>query len=216
MLRIQTLHPVAVDSVDHVFPRGTKNDESRNPAFNECLLNISDRMIPSVLDLGCSGGSFVQSLREMNVEAVGVEGSDYSKKMGRAAWSKIPGCLFTADITRPFLLLDIDRLYRFDVVTAWEVLEHLTDEGLDGLALNIHAHLRPKGLFIGSVNTASDLFEGIEYHLSVHPEGWWRSWFHLYGFEARDDLRDAIHPNWVRGPNTDGASSVPLVMQKRL
>lgn len=211
---VQTRYPVATQSVDHLHPRGTKNDNSTNAEFNHRLFALYPRGLPSVLDLGCSGGGFVQSILEMGGEAVGIEGSDYSKRVGRAAWAAIPANLFTADIGRPFLVFANDVIASFDVVTMWEVLEHLSVEELETLIVNVHAHTTHGACFIVSVNTSQDHFEGFDYHATVRDSDWWEEFFVARGFAHRHDLCEHFAPHWVRGPNTEGAASACFVLQK--
>jgi len=94
---------VAYESLDHIYPWGTKQDNSKNLSFNNALYELIPIKELSVLDIGCSGGGFVKTLLDAGVLAVGIEGSDYSKIRGRAEWATIPGHLFTADVTAPFL-----------------------------------------------------------------------------------------------------------------
>jgi hypothetical protein len=62
-----------------------------------------------------------------------MEGSDYSLIRKRAEWATIPDSLFTCDITEPFVLAGP----LFYLVTAWEVMEHISQERLPGLCNNI-------------------------------------------------------------------------------
>lgn len=217
---VQTRYPVALESVDHLYPRGTKNDNSTNSEFiwkaaRQVQGGFGEKL--SLLDVGCSGGGLVQAILRCGCEAVGIEGSDYSQRTGRAAWvvSECKGHLFTADIGKPFLVLDQGRLAPFNVVTAWEVLEHLSEEELETLNLTLHAHMREHGLFMGSVNTESDFFEGVEYHKTLRPAQWWEDFFQARGWIWDARIWHSMNPDWVRGPNTDGPASKPFVFRKR-
>jgi cyclopropane fatty-acyl-phospholipid synthase-like methyltransferase len=212
---VRTRYPVASWSNDHLFPRGTKNDNSTNHEFNLRLREAKLGLMPSVLDLGCSGGGFVQSVLQMGAVAVGIEGSDFSKRSGRAAWSEIPDHLFTADIAKPFLVLWNGVVCRFEVVTMWEVLEHLTLAELEALMVNVHAHTYRDALFVCSVTSVQDRFEGVDYHATLQPPAWWIDFFESHGWANRPDLHDAIAPHWVRGPNTEGPASTCFVFEKR-
>ena len=56
--RLQTTFPIAADSNDHRFPRGTMSDNTRHPRFVfRCEELFSNGV--SVLDLGCAGGGLV-------------------------------------------------------------------------------------------------------------------------------------------------------------
>src|SRR5437763_1568188 len=93
--------PIASDSPDHLVPRGTKNDNSRNRLFNRKAELLLTKKQLRVLDFGCTGGGFVKDCIDDGHIAVGLEGSDYSKRAHRAEWATIPQSLFTCDITAP-------------------------------------------------------------------------------------------------------------------
>lgn len=206
---LKTKWPLADHSVDHQVPRGTKNDNSVCPRFTEKLFDIYGKRL-RVLDLGCSGGGFVKSVLDGGGFAIGVDGSDYSKKNQRAEWATIPDNLFTADITMPFAInTDV-----FSVVTAWEVLEHLSKDQLVGFETNIWLQTEPGSLFIGSVNSYSDFFEGHEYHQTIEPFEWWHAWFTGRGWKWRPDMVAFFHPDWVRGPHTDGGYTTNFVFER--
>jgi 2-polyprenyl-3-methyl-5-hydroxy-6-metoxy-1,4-benzoquinol methylase len=181
-----TDYPVAVDSDDHRVPRGSTRDNSTNRAFNARLYAwLGDRPDLSVLDIGCAGGGFVRSILEDGRVAVGVEGSDASRRAQSGEWATCPHHLFTADIGRPFRLTTPDGApARFDVVTAWEVLEHLPEDRVPTLLANIRDHLKPGGHFIGSVDTVPDgnPLTGAVYHLTLRPKPWWLARFAVLGF----------------------------------
>ena len=160
MIRVVTDHPIALTSNDHLYPRGTKIDNSGNWAFNARVRDLFGRA--SVLDLGCAGGVMVHSLLQQGHLAVGIEGSDYSQKHKRAQWKYLDGkYLFTADITKPFAVLEdavfsrssetLSKRLDFDVITMWEVIEHIKEDDLPQLFDNILLHLAPGGVVIMSV-----------------------------------------------------------------
>ncbi len=176
---LKTDHPVAVDSVDHLFPLGTMQDNYRSPAFTRKLIDLYPDASASVLDIGCSGGGFVKEVNEFGHLAVGLEGSDYSQRHRRAEWATIPDRLFTCDCTKPFSMSFAEngntRPALFDAVTAWEFLEHIETEDLSMVFQNVAAHLNPEtGIFVASVNLHSCGIEDHEYHATVQPEWWWR------------------------------------------
>src|ERR1051325_9658844 len=115
---------VAYASPDHILPWGTRRDNSRNPRFNDKLYKLFPRYQETlkVLDMGCSGGGFVKSCFDEGCLAVGLEGSDFSKKWRRAEWRTIPELLCTCDITADFgLLLDFNQKVQrlvFDAITS--------------------------------------------------------------------------------------------------
>jgi SAM-dependent methyltransferase len=177
-------HPVARDSVDHLYPHGTANDNTHWPPFVEAC----ERLFASplcFLDLGCAGGGLVKDFVDRGHYAVGLEGSDYSERTGRAEWTTIPGHLATCDIRRPFHLSHRDGTpLRFDVISAWDVLEHIDEVDLPVLLENVFEHLKDAGVFVGSVSTrpARALPDGRNYHATVQPVSWWHDLFGRHAF----------------------------------
>jgi SAM-dependent methyltransferase len=200
---LETAHPVAVDTDDTLFPWGAKNDNSIYLPFNQKLyrfLDRDDRL--KVLDLGCAGGGFVRSLIDDGHLAVGLEGSPYPKITQSGEWGTIPYHLHTCDITKPFVLRDPNTrsVYQFDVITAWEFLEHIREDDLRALFVNIDRHLAPGGCFVASVSTIEDRNErtGASYHQTVRPAEWWHARFPEWGFEMVN--QDVIgKDDWLRG-----------------
>ena len=199
---LETEQSVAVSSDDHKWPRGTLHDNSVNRRFNLKVYDYFKRAPSlSLLDLGCAGGGLVKSFLADGYTAIGVEGSDASQRLRSAEWDTIPYHLFTADITEPFRIIRADSgaSVKFDVVTCWEVLEHIPETGLVSLLRNIRHHLTPSGIFVGSVATFPDgnPVTGAVYHVTLRPRNWWLDRFREQGFveleripfETRDYVR---------------------------
>jgi SAM-dependent methyltransferase len=200
-VELRTEHPVAEASVDHRFPHGTAKDNTRAPWF---VARCEQILGPSldVLDLGCAGGGLVFDFTLRGHRAVGLEGSDYSKQRLRAEWRHLHDRLFTCDVTRPFELIDSDsgRRMAFDLITAWDVMEHFSPAHLHQVFENVRAHLGPSGLFVGSVSTRPALAapDGTNYHGTVRPKTWWVEAFRDHGFEWREDGSFG-HASFARG-----------------
>lgn len=180
---------IAVESSDHRFPRGTAKDNMRAPWFvAKCEKVLGPDL--AVLDLGCSGGGLVLDFSLRGHRAVGLEGSDYSLKRGRAEWRILSDRLFTCDITGVFQVMDrsTGERMRFDLVTAWDVLEHLRESDLPRLLANVRAHLKEGGLFVGSISThpSSQCPDGTSYHATVHPKTAWIEVFRRNGFTVEE------------------------------
>ena len=203
-ISIETEFPVALDSPDHLFPSGTVNDNTRKPRFVKTCVNHFDRNV-SYLDLGCAGGGLVRNFLEQGNLSVGVEGSDTSLNSLRAEWARIPFHLFTADITKPFSLKNSNgKPLKFDVVGAWEVMEHLPESTIDQVLENIRNHLAPGGIFTASV--ATFYIKNSNHHQCVHNEEWWHEKFkskRLYPkidqeiFTLEDFPRGASEHDWL-------------------
>lgn len=201
--RVETNKPVAVDSSDHQWPRGTLYDNSKNRNFNlKSYYLFRHQPNLRVMDLGCSGGGMVRSFLEDGHTAIGLEGSDVSKKLRSAEWDTCPLHLFTCDITSPFKVKRTanDTQEQFDLITSWEVLEHIPENRVDMLIENIAEHLRKGGVFVGSVATFLDFDPntGANYHVTLKPKEWWLERFARKGLTEVPD-----HPykaeDFVRG-----------------
>ena len=209
---------VACKSPDHIMPWGTRRDNSRNPRFNQKLYRLYPRQddFLKVLDLGCSGGGFVRDCLNDGCLAVGLEGSDFSKKTRRAEWATIPGYLFTCDITEEFEVLQEDekgiRRIQFDVVTAWEVIEHIAEDDLPRVAENVIKHLQPAGLWIMSVSPNEEILSGIRLHQTVQAKPWWVEKFRSLGLEHIEEYVQYFNTQYVRGPKYGAPGSFHLIL----
>lgn len=201
---LKTDHPVAIFSDDHNYPRGTANDNTRYPRFVRRISHYLKNPRLEVMDLGCSGGGLVMDFLLAGHEAIGLEGSDFSLISQRAEWPIIPERLFTCDITSPFQISKSNQQASFDLVTAWEVLEHIPEDKLKSLLENIRTHLKPNGLFAGSVAMFEDYdpVTGANWHVTLKPRDWWETLFtengfrivNNHGFRAADFPRGGGQP----------------------
>jgi SAM-dependent methyltransferase len=196
---------VAYESPDHLIPFGTRLNNSRHARFNKKLYELYGIDVPlRILDLGCSGGGFVKDCLDDGCLAVGLEGSDYSKKLRRAEWRTIPENLFTADLTAPFQISgefpEGEVPLQFDVITAWEVMEHIHERDLPMLIANAKKHLRPGGLWIMSVALCDDVHQGVNLHQTVKPKDWWVAKMKKHGLTCVDAYVNYFNTQFVRGP----------------
>lgn len=211
---------VAFKSPDHLVPWGTRRDNHVNQRFNDKYYKIYPHGTAlKILDLGCSGGGFVRNCIDDGYLAVGLEGSDYSRRHHRAEWRVIPEYLFTCDITGDFEIeLEAPgqpaQRAEFDLVTAWEVMEHITEQDLVRVAANVKNHLAPGGLWIMSVCPRSDIINGVELHQTIQPKPWWIDFFARQGLEHVEAFVRYFNTQWVRGPKYGYADSFHLVLCK--
>lgn len=210
---------VALLSNDHLHPWGTRRDNSVNRRFNDKLYRLypPSRQL-CVMDLGCSGGGFVKSCHDDGCRAIGLEGSDFSKHHRRAEWRTIPELLFTCDITRPFEVLTEEsgkwQRLLFDVVTAWEVIEHIAEPDLAQVADNVKQHLAPGGLWIMSVSTIDDVVDGIRLHQTVKGKPWWQTRFAELGLVHHEPYVRYFNTQFVRGKKYGAPGSFHLVLSR--
>ena len=184
-LSVHTSFPVAYDSNDHIDPKGTKHDNTRKIAFVERTeqLFVDQKIV--FADLGCAGGGLVKDFVDRGHSAVGIEGSDYSKVNQRAEWATIPDNLFTADISKPFFITTEENITCCcDLITSWDVLEHIEERKMYGLLSNIYNNLKTNGLFVCSIAT----FPDGPHHVTLRPKEWWVKIFKEFNLNEVEDV----------------------------
>jgi len=180
-LKVITDHPVAWESPDHIFPVGTKNDNSTSaPYIEEVERHFGGRKI-NVMDIGCAGGQLIVDFANRGHNAIGLEGSDYDIKHGLHNWpSYYKNVLWTADLTKPLRIENEDgERVLFDIISAWEVVEHISREDLPAFFDNVLDQLKPDGIFVSSVNMGPDTRRDEHgnlhvLHQTVFPEAFWK------------------------------------------
>ena len=197
-LNIATERAVAADSPDHTEPRGTKNDNTRHPRF----VRRCEQLLPEIrhLDVGCAGGGLVWDFTLAGHLSVGVEGSDFNLRERRAEWRILPDRLFTADVCAPFQIRrDDGGPVLFNLVTAWELFEHIPTASVDSVISNLVSNMSEDAILVCSIATFVDRDEetGTVYHQTVKPKEWWLAQFEAHGLRERDRLFDIA--DFVRG-----------------
>jgi predicted TPR repeat methyltransferase len=175
-MKLVTDFPIAYESYDHIEPKGTAADNTHCPKFVTRVEELSNGNKIKFVDLGCSGGGLVKDFIDNGHEAIGIEGSDYSLRNKRAEWATIPDHLTTADITKPFFIVSDGITGQCDIITSWDVLEHIHENDLGALISNIRNNLKMGGLFVASVAT----FEDHPHHVTLKEKDWWISLFKKY------------------------------------
>jgi len=174
MISLITNHSIAYESPDHILPWGTMRDNSTSPEFIAELENYFSNQPITMMDLGCSGGQLVVDFYNKGHVAVGLEGSDYSVKHQRANWPEYHNkILFTCDVTKPYQVNNNNEPLKCQLITAWEVLEHIHPNDLQIFFNQMAKHLAPNGVFLASVSTNHDVIDGVALHQSVFPQHEW-------------------------------------------
>lgn len=198
-MKLITKNPLALDSPDYYYPAGTVTDNTTNINFNKLLYSLFEHKPISVLDLGCSGGGFIYNCICDGHVAYGLEGSDYSKKIGRACWPLIPENLLTCDVSKDFMMIDDeDKIIKFDAITMWDVLEHFKENELPVLFNNINKHLKDSGIFFASIAMIPDIYNPV--HQTVKDHKWWLEVLKQNGLEPDIEVNKVIKNNFLRNP----------------
>ena len=217
MIKFFTDSPIAFQSDDHKFPWGTRTSNSKSEYFQFKLMRLFSEDIDwSILDLGCSAGGFVEGFHEVGVAAFGIEGSDYNRKNARGSWPKLDNIrLFTGDITKPFSFFVDHEEMKFDVVTAWDVFEHIEPKDLVGLLDNLNHSLKDDGIAVLTIATVPDVINGIDLHKSKMPREKWEALFTDHGFCVNAEIQTYLRGHSPRGKRLNEKTGFNIVLNKR-
>ncbi len=174
MIKLWAEAIIAFDSNDHLFPWGTMRDSSTNSAFiGEVIKRFEGRKF-NILDLGCSGGKLIEDFIPYANYAIGLEGSDFSLKNRRDSWLHLTNKnLFTCDVSRRFEIEDFnDKRILFEVITAWELIEHIKTDRLERFFKNIWNHMTDDGIFSCSISTMPEPAPGAKNNEVLHETVW--------------------------------------------
>ncbi len=188
ILELKTDFPIAVDSNDHINPDSTMEGLVRPTFFVQNCLSVLGKDI-KCLDLGTGAAGLVFEFAMSGVLAIGVDGSDFCRVNRIGYWPLLPYNLFNCDITKPFNFSSRDNQTQvsFDIITMWEVLEHIGENDLPGLLENVSRHLEKHGYFIGSISLVEYLDSaGNPYHVTLKPRDWWKAKFDDNGLVMLD------------------------------
>ena len=182
--RLISEHPIAEDNADQFYQKGIKTDNTRHLRLVNIIENYFKKKV-SHLDLGCGGGGLVFDFLNNKNESVGLDGSDFAQKGSLFHWQIIPHNLFCADVTKEFLIEDLNKkeLKTFDIITAFELLEHLEESGISGLINNLKKNMHTNSIFMCSIATFEDKEKNVVWHKTVKNKNWWVEKFTKNGFK---------------------------------
>lgn len=216
--KVITNFPLAEWSPDYYKPNGAHYDNNSSP---ELLIEF-EALYPQfkLLDLGCAGGQFVIDAVNRGHYAIGLDGCDHPLNemtaAGYANWTTYhEKILFNVDIVEKFEIFHHDQPVKFDIITMWEVIEHLRPHHLEKLFINIHKHLKDDGIFVLTVNILSHQKDGEEYHQTICPRLIWEKYildkfFHVFPY----DFYHCPRMDAVGNIQTPG-DSIPYVCKKK-
>jgi SAM-dependent methyltransferase len=147
--------------------------ERRNPPYKwRAFLRVARRFRPGgdLLDVGCAWGLCLDTARRW----YRIAGCDVSADVVAEARRRLPAGtpLFTASLPR------IPAERRYDVVTCFDVLEHVAD--LDAALRNVRALLKPGGVLVatmpvydGPLGRLVDRLDHDRTHVHRRPRAFW-------------------------------------------
>jgi cyclopropane fatty-acyl-phospholipid synthase-like methyltransferase len=136
----------------------------------------------SYLDMGCGDGWLVYTARTAGVPvSVGVEVSPDAATVAPAGTEIVSHDLSEA--------LDLGR--KFDLVTSWEVAEHIEQSGADEFVRNLVRHV---GRYL--VFTAAVVGQGGYHHVNCQPVEYWRLKFISNGLRYLEQETEALRLTW--------------------
>ncbi len=184
MITLTTNKNIAIDSLDHLYPFGVIRDNNSNSEYISEVKKYFNKKI-KVMDLGCAGGQIIIDHLLSDDIAVGLEGSsNVFRGAGSHNWQNyFNKNLFLCDITEPFDVKIDDKKELFDYIQMWEVLEHIPENKLSTLFLNIKQHLDKNGIFCGSIATHI-CPSGT--HVSIFPKEKWQEIFKNNGLSLKE------------------------------
>lgn len=161
----------------------------RAASFKESLKKIKRfQKNGRVLDVGCAAGYFVHEAKKTGFEAVGLEPNKYLANWGRKN--------LKVDIINSLFEKKTSQNKQFDVITFWDVLEHLSDPAIN---LKKSAQLLKRGGILiisypdmGSLPARilkSRWWFVISGHLFYFDHESLSQYMHKYGFEILEDSR---------------------------
>ena len=143
-------HEAVVENYGDVEDQGyIEEEQGRFETFAENL-KIIQRYRPDghLLDVGCHVGTFLTIAEQAGYEVAGVEPSRWGSEIARTRINGPVRCGAIEDAPLPE--------GGYDVITLWDVIEHLPDPALDIRA--IYSALRPGGIFAVSTMDIEALF----------------------------------------------------------
>ena len=161
-------HKAETDFYDLIYAKGLEMIQQFNPGS-------------SLLDIGCSSGLFLSNASKQGFSCIGLEPNNLEKSYALSQGINVCGSELT----------DLDQVQKFDVITLWDVLEHIKNPRL--YLPQLHNHLLSKeSLVFIQVPSADSLsarilrdkckmFDGIE-HLTLFSLKSLKSTFEQAGF----------------------------------
>jgi ubiquinone/menaquinone biosynthesis C-methylase UbiE len=160
-----------------------------HPLCSAIAMILVERLRPrKSLEIGCGLGYFVHALRELDIEAYGVDISEYAINNGVDGIREYLTCRDVDTEQLPY------AAESFDLVTSLRAMEHLNKP--QNAIEEMERLLKPGGFVVVFVPTSNlwrrlwySIFEhSRRYHVSVFTKSQWVHLFKSCGFEYKGDI----------------------------
>jgi 2-polyprenyl-3-methyl-5-hydroxy-6-metoxy-1,4-benzoquinol methylase len=162
----------------------------RVETFNDHLEEIAKyKTVGSLLDIGCYAGIFLDEAQKKGYKVTGIEPSIWASNYAR---EKTGATVINANCNEKQFFPDEN----FDLVTLWDVVEHLENPSL--CFSNVYNYLKPDGMVVVTTHDIGSLFARI-----MGKRYPWLMRFHLYHFTPetlsalmRENGLEVIHTSY--------------------
>jgi SAM-dependent methyltransferase len=180
MIKVITNNSLALESPDFLVQQeknlkmsfSAAEDNSTSAAFIDAVSNffanrrsgdVSSLKL-NVLDLGCGGGQLIVDFSQQSFTNVCVGLDGVAGALGRENWLTY-NMFHNVDLSKDYTIVDSqNEMVKFDLITSWEMIEHLHPTELDIFFRNMHKHLKSDGVFLGSIAMFPDIRDEFGYH----------------------------------------------------
>ena len=181
---------------DYFRNAGHGNYEYRKRYFNLIASKLIQEFHPKrVLDIGCTGGDLICAMRQLNIDAIGIDVNQYAL---HHSIDEIKGYVIAIGDNQKNFPIKNDS---FDMVTSLEVIEHLNYDNILNLLSELRRILNPNGILFLTTPTPpmnEKVWEHLrflresEIHKNVHTEAFWIKLLESNGFKYIGNLENTI------------------------
>ena len=107
---------------------------------------------------------------------------------------------------------EVEFPLQFDLITSWEVMEHLPEDRLATVCDNINRHLLPSGIVVMSISSSEDVVKGVRLHQTVKNKAWWQKTPGSHSLHHLPDLDAYFNTQYIRGRKQNASDSFHLIL----